>query len=97
MIAKKNLVDAIVDFTKLTLKCYHETNYTEDRVAFQRDLVLCSEWLVLALDNSRVKDVPNLILDISSSKTVLDYYKQGVWGDEQAKAFVELQNRMKLV
>jgi hypothetical protein len=95
MISKDIVVNLIASFTKLTLKCYHDTTYAEDRIAYLRDLALCAEWMVLALDGSNIENVISMILDSSSSKYILDYYKEGTWGDEQAKSFAELQSRLK--
>ena len=97
MTAKEKAIIAIVRFTQKTLERYNETNYAEDRVAFQRDIVTCANWFVEAYNSVNVEEVITKILDSSSAKYILDYYKQGKWGDEQAKAFVHLQDEVKQI
>jgi hypothetical protein len=92
---KEQLLYAVVKFMKDTLYCYNNTTYTSDRSAYASDIVLCAHWVADILGNVDVNKIIANILDTSTSKHILDYYKQGKLGDEQAKSFVNMQTEIE--
>lgn len=92
---KNNLTEEIMEFLKVTYECYKTTNYAEDRKAFESDIALCVGWLISIYNDDNIQKTINDILDTSTSKHISDFYKQGIFGDKQAKAFTRLVNAMK--
>ncbi|MGE5106211.1 MAG: hypothetical protein ACM3H8_01600 [Sphingobacteriales bacterium] len=94
---KNKFIELLMIFLKTTYDCYSKTNYAEDRIAFQSDIVLCVSWLIKAHDNISINEIIEDVFDLSSSKHIFDYYKQGIYGDIQAKAFVEFKKELELI
>jgi len=94
---KKNehLYNEIMSFIKLTYKCFQQTNYTEDRKAYESDIILCVSWIIKLYDNIDSEKIIQEILDSSTSKFIYDYFKQGSLGEGQVAAFKNLQNKVK--
>lgn len=94
MITKENLFKSIMEFIKITYNCYVNTNYTEDRIAYQNDITLCSSWLIEIDNKTSISKIIESIMDSSTSKHILDYYKGGKYGEIQAEAFTKLKNEI---
>jgi hypoxanthine-guanine phosphoribosyltransferase len=95
MTRKEKLFRAVMDFMRVTQYCFKNTKSTEDRQAYQSDLALCAKWLLAIDDNVDVKKIIEDILDTTTAKHILDYYKQGKLGDEQAMSFVNLKQEVE--
>lgn len=91
MTSKEKIFNAVMKFMEDTLQCYDSTTYTSDRPAYASDIVLCAKWLSNIHSNMEISRIIEDILDTSTSKHILDYYKQGKLGDEQAKSFVNMK------
>lgn len=91
MTSKERLLAVVMEFMKITQHCYENTTYAEDRTAYASDIVLCAKWLSEMDNNVEIKRIIDDILDTSTSKHILDYYKQGKLGNEQASGFVKLE------
>ena len=91
----QKLFSEIISFCKITYKCLQETSYTEDRNAYESDILLCVSWLIQLYDNIEPVIIIEEILDSSTSKLIYDYYKHGSLGDEQVTAFHNLPNFVK--
>jgi hypothetical protein len=88
------LMRAVLKFLNVTYQCYKSTNYTEDRIAFQSDIALCAKWVLDIDNNEEIQIIISDILDESTVKYILDYYKQGKYGDDQAVAFEEFKKEV---
>ena len=91
MTSKERLFEVIIKFMEDTLHCYYNTTYTSDKPAYASDIVLCAKWLSNINSGMEVSKIIDDVLDTSTSNHVLDYYKQGKLGDEQAKSFVNMK------
>lgn len=91
----EKLFRAVMDFMRVTQYCFENTKNTEDRQAYQSDLAFCAKWLLAIDDNVDIKKIVEDILDTTTAKHILDYYKQGKLGDEQASSFVNLKNEVQ--
>ena len=91
MTSKEKMVISIMKFMKISLYGYENTSYTEDRLAYQRDIVLCAKWLLQIDESIKIDNIIEDILDSSTEKHILDHYKHGKLGDEQAKGFVDMK------
>jgi hypothetical protein len=94
---KKILLGAVLKFLNITYQCYIGTNYADDRIAFQSDIALCAKWILDIENNIDIQMIVSDILDTSTAKHILDYYKQGKFGDEQALAFVSLKKEVEYI
>ena len=94
---KDEFIYKLMEFLKITYDCYKSTNYIEDRKAFQSDIVLCTSWLIKAYENTPISEILEDIFDASTSKHMFDYYKQGVYGNIQEKAFVKFKKELELM
>lgn len=95
MTSKERVFEVIMKFMKETMYCYENTTYTSDRPAYASDIVLCAKWLISIYNNDEVLKIVEDILDTSTSKHILDYYKQGKLGDEQAKSFASMRKNIE--
>ena len=92
---KQKLLTAIFKFLNVCYNCYSGTNYVDDRVAFQSDIVICAKWVLDIENNIDIQIVISDILDTKTVKHILDYYKRGSFGDEQAVAYEILKAEVK--
>lgn len=97
MIKEEKLLAAVMEFMKITYQCYTGTNYADDRVAFQSDIALCAKWILDIDNNNDIQKTIEDILDSSTVKHILDYYKQGKFGDEQAAAFEKFKKEVEAI
>lgn len=95
MTAKEKLFTAVMKFMKITQYCYENTTYAQDRTAYQSDIALCAKWLSEIDEGIDINLVIEDLLDSSTAKHILDYYKQGKLGDEQAKGFVDMKKEVQ--
>lgn len=90
----KLLFNAVMKFLKVTNECLEQTNYAEDRRAYEKDIALCSTWLIKLYDKVNVEIIISEIKAAQTDKNILDYYKRGIFGEKQAKALIVLQNEI---
>lgn len=91
---KEILLKSVLKFLNVTYNCYKSTTYTEDRIAFQSDITLCAKWVLDIENNEEIQKIISDILDESTVKHILDYYKQGKYGDDQAVAFEDFKKEV---
>lgn len=94
---KEKLLLKLMDFLKICYDCLMQTPYSSDKVAFQSDINICVGWLLKIHDDVPIKEIIDDILDSSTSKHFFDYYKEGVYGDIQAKGFADFQTEIELM
>ncbi len=92
---KEIILRAVLNFLDVTNRCYISTPYTEDRLAFQSDIALCAQWILDVELNIELDKVVADIFDLSTEKHIVDYFKKGEFGDDQADAFVKLKGDLK--
>lgn len=94
METKKWLSIQILDFLTVVRNCYENTSFAEDRILYEKDLAFCVNWLILLHNNVNEKEVMLKIIDRKASKFIYDVFKSGVFGDEEATAFKNLQDKI---
>lgn len=85
----------ILDFLSVIDRCRKETSFAEDRRLYKEDMAHAAGWLVRLHQGEEVSSVAGDILDPATDKSFTDYWKGGEWGDREAEALAELQNRIK--
>jgi len=97
LIDKASLASKILDFLAVLHSCLSETTYTQDRSIYASDIAIVVGWLVKLHQGQAANDVANLIVDSSTTKGFTDYWRQGHWGDLEARALNDLQSWVRSV
>lgn len=96
-IDKALLASKILDFLAVLHRCHSETTYTQDRSIYASDIATAVGWLVKLDQGEAPDDVAKIIIDSSTTKGFTDYWRQGHWGDLEARALNDLQSWIKSI
>ena len=91
---KQKLSELIVDFLDLLHNCLTHTNFADDRASFETSIVHVSFWLV-ELKSKSFTDVCEIVLDSQTDKIILDTWKSGEWGKNEAQGLITLQKHIR--
>lgn len=89
------LRDRVVEFLGVLQDCLRETNYTQDRIAFTKDVVAAATWVVDLHRGRSADSVKTEILAPQTDKTFGDYYRQGEWGKRSSDALQTLRDAVR--
>ena len=90
-ISRDQLEQKILDFMAIVHECYANTNYSNDRSVYARDITEAAGWIAELRSGVDAGDVVDKILNPATAKHFGDYWRQGNWGDREAEAFEKLK------
>jgi len=86
------LIQQILGFMTVIYECYSNTTFANDRSVYTQDLATAMGWIVELRAGADVKSVRDKILSPATEKHFGDYWRQGDWGDKEAKALKQLKD-----
>lgn len=89
------LKQQILDFMTVIHECYSETTFANDRPIYAQDLAAAMGWIVELKDGVNAKKIVEKILSLGTAKHFGDYWRQGDWGDKEAKALKKLKDSIE--
>jgi hypothetical protein len=91
----KFLQEHIIEFMSVIEKCLHSTSYANDRSVYTKDIARAASWLIKLHKGIFPLEVAQEIIDPKTDKDLGDYWRQGEWGDYEAKALKSLQEQIR--
>jgi len=86
------LILKILDFMTVIHECYSNTTFANDRSVYAKDLATAMGWIVELRAGTNNQIVRDKILSLATEKHFGDYWRQGDWGDKEAKALKKLKD-----
>lgn len=85
----------ILEFIAILKSCLSETTFFEDRCLYASDLAAAANWLARLHGGERAPSIANEILEPATAKQFTDYWRQGVWGERESAALMDLQDSIR--
>ena len=92
MMNSNQLIQKILDFMAVIYECHSNTKFVTDRAVYAKDLAAAMGWIVELRSGVSVDDVRDKIRSPATDKHFGDYWRQGDWGDKEAKALKKLKD-----
>ena len=92
-----DLISGILDFMAVLYECYIGTTYSQDRNIYAKDIAMAMGWIVELRKSGNVEGLIETILSPNTDKYFGDYWRQGEWGDKQAKALGAFKNSLRSI
>ena len=92
---KKWLEQRIFDFMVVIDNCLGSTTYANDRYIYMNDLVTASRWLIKLYKGESVMNICKEIISDKTDKEFGDYWRQGLWGENEAIALATLRDQIR--
>lgn len=87
-----DLQQHIIAFIAEIEACAKSTSFATDRPLYHQDIVTAASWLVKISRGVPTADVAAEIKSPQTDKAFGDYWRQGEWGDREAKALKRLRD-----
>lgn len=85
------LLTKIVEFIAVLNTCLSETTFSEDRSLYASDIAAATTWLTRLRGGEQASSIADEILEPATAKQFTDYWRQGIWGERESKALMDLQ------
>ena len=85
----------VVDFIAVLKNCMSETTFSEDRRLYADDIASAAARLARLQKGEQAPSIADEILEPATAKQFTDYWRQGVWGERESKALMDLQNSIR--
>lgn len=85
----------IVAFIAEIEACAKATTFANDRPVYIQDIAAAASWLVKIYHGVSTADVVGEIKSPQTDKAFGDYWRQGEWGDREAKALKRLRDAVR--
>lgn len=90
------LEQQILEFMSVIEECLKSTSYADDRPVYLKDMAKAASWLIrLHKKVSPPLEIAQEIISTQTDKYFVDYWRQGEWGDREAKALKNLQEEIQ--
>lgn len=89
------LKNQIIDFLIVLEHCMTSTTFEKDKPVFRDDIINATNWLIRLNKGESHINIAKDIIDSQTSKVFTDYWRNGVWGEEQGEALYRLQKNIK--
>lgn len=89
------LRERIIEFMSVVEENLSSTTYANDRSVYMADLALLAKWLVKLHKKVPPTEVATEIVSPQTDKRFGDYWRQGIWGENQAAALKSLQDAIR--
>lgn len=85
----------IVEFIAVLKACLSETTFAEDRRLYASDIAAAAAWLSRLQGGEQAPAIADEILEPATAKQFTDYWRQGLWGERESKALMDLQDSIR--
>lgn len=91
----KFLQRQILEFMSIIEECLKSTSYASDRAVYLKDMARAASWVIKLHKETSSLEIAREIINPETDKYFGDYWRQGEWGDREAKALKNLQEQVQ--